>query len=875
MINEVKSSQPVQSSGGGESLADAAEAARKAAAAAAEAARKAAEAAAEAAKARDAKTAQELGARAGKLADAAAEAARKASAAVDRMAAMLEKQKKQGVPPTAAQSTLLTRARLVLIDAKASAAKARGSAASASAAASAPRADRFERTKAPAATAPAKPAPAAERMAATKDAQLERVDALDARATAQRLARVDAADAAATALANQKLPPDSQAVVLTKRSPQGLGEAWAKTLHGLVGPGNPAALDKHLATNQHTIDSLARSLSSSVQATASTRASTPEGGPWSEQLYRPVMSALKADHPDATFALVAARNPAGKSRDPETDVVIAMTHKGRDGQPTTEYFSLDASGLRDRDLHLLSRVRTAVTDPARPELARGYQAAAATLDKEGDFPAGLEPGESAADTFGRAADLTGQSAFDPVLRMPVAQQVAVLRQLGKDGGTTDQALYGGLLQRVSLKPEDVIIAAEADHLATGEPVPNALRSRVDVSGTPGLNKSYNFIDKNADVALAPLFTRYTELRGDAPRALSGDTLTDTLAFALQQKPCAPPDEKLLNSLGKLPLMGGFRSLVDVEKWPRYSTKAQSIIKPVQNQLERLGGPEPKVTVVPIVYNAPEQGMVQLSLFRVQGQDGHEYLVDNTGACYRGIDDWKENNKLPPGRVTYPANGHLPVPGEKPRLVTENTRAVVDTTGEKVVSFLDSTALVGGVVLTGMAVFGTGGAAAPVAGLVIGAYSAGRSGEKLYTRATHGESINPLTSPESRADWLSVIGGAAGVGGALARPLGASSKVVGAFGTVESAAGAATAADAGYQLTFDWDKLPPEQRLAHAQTVLFWGLNTASKKPAASPEATAPASVDGAPSTGAEPLTLQPSVPVGDGQPLLQEQAPVR
>ncbi|MCP3138638.1 DUF4781 domain-containing protein [Pyxidicoccus xibeiensis] len=876
VTNEVKGSQPAQaSSGGNDALGDAAEAARKAAEAAAEAARKAAEAAAAAAKASDAKTAQELEARARKLAESAEAAARKASAAVEKMTGLLDKQAKMGVKATPTQANLLAKAKQSLGNAKASAASARGSATTATAtvAASLARADRFERVKTQAAPTTSAPA-ATERLTATREQRFERLDALDARATAQRLERVEAADVAALVLANKVLPPDDQSMVLTRRPPAELGAAWAKSMKGLVGPGKPEALDAYLATNQHTLDSLARSVSSGVRATASTLPSTPEGGLWSEQLYRPAMTALKADHPDATFALVAARNPTGNSRDPETDVVIAMTHKGRDGRPTTEYFSLDASGLRDRDIALLSRVRAAVSDPALPELGRSYQAAARTLDSEGAFPGGVESSDSASDTFDRAADASGQSAFDPVLRMTPAEQVAVLRQLGRDGRTTDSVLYGGLLRRVEVKPEDVIVATGADHLATGAPVPGALRSRVNVSGAPGLNKTYNFIDKHADVALAPLFTRYTELRGDTPRPLSGDTLTDTLAYALQQKPCAPPDAKTLDKLSKMPLVGGFRSLIDVDKWPRYDTKAQSIIKPVQNRLEALGGPEPRVTVVPIVYNAPEQGMVQLSLFRVEGQDGKEYFVDNTGSYYQGIEDWKANNKLPPGRVTYPAGGHLQAPGEKPRLVTENTHAVVDTTGEKVVSFLDDAALVGGVVLTGMAVFGTGGAAAPVAGVVIGAYGAGRSGEKLYTRATHGDSVNPLTSSEARADWLNVIGGMAGVGGVLARPLGASGKVAGAFGAVGDAASAATAADAGYQLAFKWDSLPPEQRLAHSQTLLFWGMTTASKPAAA--KAAAPANATAAPAStdpvstdpaDVQALTLESSKPFGSFQQL--------
>ena len=76
-------------------------------------------------------------------------------------------------------------------------------------------------------------------------------------------------------------------------------------------------------------------------------------------------------------------------------------------------------------------------------------------------------------------------------------------------------------------------------------------------------------------------------------------------------------------------------------------------------------------------------------------------LDNTGRVYKNFQDWKDNNKLPEGRVSYFADGHISdKKDEQPNIVTENTHAVVDTPWEHIKQVGDKVAM--GVGLVGRA-----------------------------------------------------------------------------------------------------------------------------------------------------------------------------
>ncbi|WP_225672584.1 DUF4781 domain-containing protein [Bradyrhizobium hereditatis] len=82
------------------------------------------------------------------------------------------------------------------------------------------------------------------------------------------------------------------------------------------------------------------------------------------------------------------------------------------------------------------------------------------------------------------------------------------------------------------------------------------------------------------------------------------------------------------------------------------------VRAVTDQIRAVGGADAQVTVLPVTYSSAETGPVQLPLFRVTSADGRERFVDNIGRAYDSFDDWRENNQLPPGSMTYPSGGHL-------------------------------------------------------------------------------------------------------------------------------------------------------------------------------------------------------------------------
>ena len=64
----------------------------------------------------------------------------------------------------------------------------------------------------------------------------------------------------------------------------------------------------------------------------------------------------------------------------------------------------------------------------------------------------------------------------------------------------------------------------------------------------------------------------------------------------------------------------------------------------------------------------------LALFRVDTGKGVKF-VDQGGRVYKDMNDWKANNQLPPGRITYAPNGELKLGSDgNPEMRTENTSA---------------------------------------------------------------------------------------------------------------------------------------------------------------------------------------------------------
>lgn len=325
-------------------------------------------------------------------------------------------------------------------------------------------------------------------------------------------------------------------------------------------------------------------------------------------------------------------------------------------------------------------------------------------------------------------------------------------------------------------------------------------------------------------------------RGDAPQRLAGSDLDNIVGFAMGLPPTAPEgvDPRVAEAgaaRGELSYYG--------------SGEHAATVRAVTDQIRAIAGADaPNVAVLPVVYSSRETGPVQLPLFRVADPSGAERFVDNTGRRYESFQDWRENNKLPSGHMTYPEDGHLRADANgAARLVDGATPETVDTFGEHVASALDAAALVGGIVAGGVLIVGSGGLATPIvigAGAVAagaGAWGAYRSGDALVDRSQHGQSINPLEDAQARNLWLNLGANALSVGafGSAARlaQLGRAGRAIApleasAHGYVQAGAAIADAAAIANQsvdLARDWSRMSAGERATALLSMGFWATAT--------------------------------------------------
>jgi hypothetical protein len=221
-------------------------------------------------------------------------------------------------------------------------------------------------------------------------------------------------------------------------------------------------------------------------------------------------------------------------------------------------------------------------------------------------------------------------------------------------------------------------------------------------------------------------------------------------------------------------------------------------------------------------------------------------VDDQGREYQDLQDWKDNNKLPPGRVSYFADGQIgSAPDGRPNLVTENTHAVVDTAGEHVQSWagkiLPWVGLAAGAVLIASgfgAPIGAGLVAASAAATIgVSAYGLYQGYDTLNDRATHGQSWTDLRDSEVRnayfgmtADALGIlaVGSMLRVGRSGLRMISSAEEMTtaGRVANISSQyADTAAMGNSGATLAIDWEKMTPEQRWTMGAQMGFWGLMT--------------------------------------------------
>lgn len=135
-------------------------------------------------------------------------------------------------------------------------------------------------------------------------------------------------------------------------------------------------------------------------------------------------------------------------------------------------------------------------------------------------------------------------------------------------------------------------------------------------------------------------------------------------------------------------------------------------------------------------------------------------MDYTGRIYTTWDDWLSNNHLPPCQMKYPVDGLYPT--------TQVTPSPSGGTGQKIVNGLDTTVMVAGVGLVGVAIlslwFPPAAAAIPyimAAEGTVATYGATRSAFQLHDRRVHEQSIS-LADAEARSMWLGIGTSIAGI-----------------------------------------------------------------------------------------------------------------
>jgi hypothetical protein len=192
---------------------------------------------------------------------------------------------------------------------------------------------------------------------------------------------------------------------------------------------------------------------------------------------------------------------------------------------------------------------------------------------------------------------------------------------------------------------------------------------------------------------------------------------------------------------------------------------------VVDQVVGIGGDDAKVTVLPVVYSTRETGVVKTVLFKVEDGKGGAQYVDDRGARYKDLDDFRANNSLPPTDCNI--------------VMPEDDKFTLDHDGNVKLSVTDARTETGfeewrrennvdmwiGGISVGLGIVMTvcsGGVLAPVAvgaaALLVGAsgYGVATSAMSLSNRSQHGLSVNPFTNREARLDWLNMAGSALAV-----------------------------------------------------------------------------------------------------------------
>jgi hypothetical protein len=202
--------------------------------------------------------------------------------------------------------------------------------------------------------------------------------------------------------------------------------------------------------------------------------------------------------------------------------------------------------------------------------------------------------------------------------------------------------------------------------------------------------------------------------------------------------------------------------------------------PMKELLGHIGSGQAMVTAIPVTVINREDGAALFQVLRVQKEEkSPPFFLDDKGHRYDTVAKWKEDNKLPPGAMTYPKELTLGNP-------LETARTPSDSKGSRAAAIGDKAAMAAGAVAGVAILVGSGGTAAPLVAGAAAAYAGTRAVHKLADLHSLGHDLTDLHDDEIRGAYIDVASNAFAVGAM------ASAKLIGSMtaqGAKISSAGA--------------------------------------------------------------------------------------
>ncbi|MBC7955814.1 MAG: hypothetical protein H7Y33_08090 [Cytophagales bacterium] len=277
-------------------------------------------------------------------------------------------------------------------------------------------------------------------------------------------------------------------------------------------------------------------------------------------------------------------------------------------------------------------------------------------------------------------------------------------------------------------------------------------------------------------------------------------------------------------------------VVQALHWPaELNEDQQTRLREISDQIIRIGGEQPRVTVLPVVvsaagdeqYTRPQAGIVT-AVFKieVEGEPDQAEFIDARLWDYEDPADYQNNNDLPlDAKIVMPDNWRF-VPGTDGKVKTLVGEARIESDFEHFRRVTHADLAVAGVgLVAGLALIATGRGAKPgeamakgSLGLALaqtsfvagGVYAGATAIGSLGNQAVHGAKLNPIANPDAALEEANVLLSFAGAGEAAAALRGVT-LFSRATRTTLAVANAGAAGAGGYQLVGHWNQTPEAQR----------------------------------------------------------------